>query len=117
MDLVRPNSASGAERARAGPGTSPARSERLASSVTERAVGTREMLTAPSRSSAALGTRREFISVRQALADPGSALPDEYVGPEGIALLYRIAPLDVADVAWDDREEEAVTALVARWLP
>jgi hypothetical protein len=49
----------------------------------------------------------EFISVRQALADPGYALPDEYVGTKGMSWLYRIAPLDVADVAWNDREEEA----------
>jgi peptidoglycan-N-acetylglucosamine deacetylase len=59
----------------------------------------------------------EFISVRQALADPGYALPDEYVGPKGMSWLYRIAPLEMADVAWDDREEEAVTAFVARLLP
>lgn len=58
----------------------------------------------------------EFISMRQALADPVYALPDEYVGRKGLSWLYRIAPLEVADVAWDDREAEAVTALVARVL-
>jgi peptidoglycan-N-acetylglucosamine deacetylase len=59
----------------------------------------------------------EFISIRQAFADPVYALPDEYVGPKGMSWLYRIAPLEMADVAWDDREEEAVAALVARLLP
>lgn len=59
----------------------------------------------------------EFISVRQALADPAYALPDQYVGRKGLSWLYRIAPLDVDDVAWDDREAEVVTALVARVLP
>jgi peptidoglycan/xylan/chitin deacetylase (PgdA/CDA1 family) len=59
----------------------------------------------------------EFISMRQALADPVYALPDEYVGPKGLSWLYRIAPIEVADVAWDDREAEAVAALVARLLP
>lgn len=62
----------------------------------------------------------EFVSLREALADSAYALPDEYVGRKGLSWLYRIAPLDVADVAdvaWDDREAEAVTALVARVLP
>jgi peptidoglycan/xylan/chitin deacetylase (PgdA/CDA1 family) len=59
----------------------------------------------------------EFISMRQALADPVYALPDEYVGRKGVSWLYRIAPLDAADVAWDDREAETVTALIARVLP
>jgi peptidoglycan-N-acetylglucosamine deacetylase len=66
----------------------------------------------------ALSTRDvEFIPVRQALADPVYALPDEYVGRKGLSWLYRIAPLEAADVAWDDREGEAVAALVARLLP
>jgi len=59
----------------------------------------------------------EFISVREALADPVYALPDEYVGHKGMSWLYRIAPVEVADVAWDDREEQAVAALVTRLLP
>lgn len=59
----------------------------------------------------------ELISLRQALADPVYALPDEYVGRKGLSWLYRIAPYDDADVAWDDREAEAVTARVARLVP
>jgi peptidoglycan-N-acetylglucosamine deacetylase len=59
----------------------------------------------------------EFVSMREALADPVYALPDEYVGRKGMSWLYRIPPLDAADVAWDDREAEAVAALVARLLP
>lgn len=59
----------------------------------------------------------EFITLRQALVDPVYALPDEYVGPRGLSWLYRIAPLEAADVAWDARESEAVTALIARLLP
>jgi peptidoglycan-N-acetylglucosamine deacetylase len=58
----------------------------------------------------------EFISLRQALADPVYALPDEYVGRKGVSWLYRIAPLDATDLAWDDREAETVTALIARVL-
>lgn len=59
----------------------------------------------------------EFISMRQALADAVYGLPDEYVGRKGASWLYRIAPLEASDVAWDDREAETVTALIARVLP
>jgi len=59
----------------------------------------------------------EFISLREALADSAYALPDEYVGRKGLSWLYRIAPLDAADIAWDDREAEVVSALVARVAP
>jgi peptidoglycan/xylan/chitin deacetylase (PgdA/CDA1 family) len=58
----------------------------------------------------------ELISLRQALADPVYALPNAYVGPKGLSWLYRFAPLDAADAAWDEREAEAVTERVARLL-
>jgi CubicO group peptidase (beta-lactamase class C family)/peptidoglycan/xylan/chitin deacetylase (PgdA/CDA1 family) len=50
-----------------------------------------------------------FITINEALADPIYAREDEYAGPKGLSWLYRMAPLSVSDVAWDDEEAEAIS--------
>lgn len=64
-----------------------------------------------------LGTRNvEFITLKAALADPVYTRPDEYVGPKGLSWLYRMQPLSVDDVRWDDAEAAAIEARFANAL-
>ena len=56
----------------------------------------------------------EFVPLVDALHDPVYALPDAYVGPRGRSWLYRFAPLDASDAAWDDAETARVEAALAR---
>ncbi len=55
----------------------------------------------------------EFISLDEALSDPVYARPDEYVGPKGLSWLYRMQPVSVDDVRWDDAEAAAIEARFA----
>jgi peptidoglycan-N-acetylglucosamine deacetylase len=50
----------------------------------------------------------EFITLEKALADPVYSRPDEYIGPKGLSWLYRIKPLSLDDVQWDDAEAAAI---------
>ncbi len=50
----------------------------------------------------------EFITLEKALADPVYSRPDQYVGPKGLSWLYRMQPLSVNDVRWDDAEAAAI---------
>jgi len=50
----------------------------------------------------------EFIPLEDALADPVYSRPDEYIGSKGISWLYRMQPLSVDDVQWDDAEAAAI---------
>ena len=49
-----------------------------------------------------------FITINEALADPIYGREDEYAGPKGLSWLYRMAPLSLSDVAWDDEQAEAI---------
>ena len=55
----------------------------------------------------------EFVSLPAALRDPVYSLADLYVGPRGLSWLYRIAPLDSADLAWDDAEADRIDSALA----
>jgi peptidoglycan-N-acetylglucosamine deacetylase len=57
----------------------------------------------------------EFISLDTALSDPVYGLPDEYIGPKGLSWLFRIAPIDPADEAWDSAESVRLEAALARF--
>ena len=50
----------------------------------------------------------EYVSLERALADPVYARPDEYVGSKGLSWLYRMRPLSVEDVGWDDAQADAI---------
>ena len=50
-----------------------------------------------------------FITIDEALADPIFRREDEYAGPKGLSWLYRMTPLSVSDVAWDDAQAEAIS--------
>jgi hypothetical protein len=56
----------------------------------------------------------EFVSLETALSDPVYASPEVYVGPRGLSWLYRIAPVDPADEAWDSAEAVRVERALAR---
>lgn len=58
-----------------------------------------------------------FIALDEALRDPVYGRRDEYVGARGLSWLYRIAPLDPADGAWNARETARVVALLRRIEP
>jgi hypothetical protein len=57
----------------------------------------------------------QFVPLAQALADPLYGALDRYVGPQGLSKLYRVAPLDDADVAWDDNEARSIREAIRRW--
>ena len=50
-----------------------------------------------------------FITIDEALADPIYGREDEYAGPKGLSWLYRMAPLSLSDVAWDDEQAETIS--------
>jgi CubicO group peptidase (beta-lactamase class C family) len=50
-----------------------------------------------------------FITINEALADPIYDREDEYAGPKGLSWLYRMTPLSVSDVAWDDEQAETIS--------
>ena len=45
-----------------------------------------------------------FVPLETALRDPVYALEDDYIGPEGLSWLYRIAPATPSAQAWDTEE-------------
>ena len=51
----------------------------------------------------------EFVDLREALADPVYALPDDYAGPRGLSWVYRARPLSPED-PWDVTTENALQA-------
>jgi peptidoglycan-N-acetylglucosamine deacetylase len=67
---------------------------------------------------AALARLRErgvrFVRLDVALQDPVYALPNDYVGPEGISWLYRFAPAVPDEFAWDAAEERRLRAAFPR---
>lgn len=50
----------------------------------------------------------DFITLREALRDSAYARPDAYVGPKGLSWLYRMRPLSLRDVRWDDARADAI---------
>ncbi|MFQ5629601.1 MAG: serine hydrolase [bacterium] len=50
----------------------------------------------------------EFVTLKEALSNPVYSRPDEYIGPKGLSWLYRMQPLSVKDVQWDDSEATAI---------
>lgn len=51
----------------------------------------------------------EFVDLREALADPVYALPDDYAGPRGLSWVYRARPLSPED-PWDVSTENELQA-------
>jgi CubicO group peptidase (beta-lactamase class C family)/peptidoglycan/xylan/chitin deacetylase (PgdA/CDA1 family) len=58
----------------------------------------------------------EFISLEEALADPVYSRSDEFIGPKGLSWLYRMQPLSIEDVQWDDAEAAAIRQRFANVL-
>ncbi|MFQ5606264.1 MAG: serine hydrolase [bacterium] len=56
----------------------------------------------------------EFITLKKALADPVYSRPDDYIGRKGMSWLYRMHPLSIDDVRWDDAEAAAIRSRFAR---
>ena len=57
----------------------------------------------------------EFVSLETALSDPVYGRADDYIGAKGLSWLYRIAPVDPADEAWDSAESIRLEAVLARF--
>jgi peptidoglycan-N-acetylglucosamine deacetylase len=55
-----------------------------------------------------------FVTVEEALADPVYALPDDYIGPDGLSWLYRFEPAAPELKAWDDAEAARLRARFGR---
>lgn len=51
-----------------------------------------------------------FVPLEYALRDPVYALPDDYIGPEGLSWLYRFEPAAPELAAWDKEEEARLRA-------
>ncbi|MEM6706803.1 MAG: serine hydrolase [Acidobacteriota bacterium] len=58
----------------------------------------------------------EFVPLEQALADPVYSKSDRYVGAKGISWLYRMEPLTIDDVRWDDDEATRIRNTLDRAL-
>jgi peptidoglycan-N-acetylglucosamine deacetylase len=54
------------------------------------------------------GKNIKFITLEKALEDPVYSQSDEYIGTKGLSWLYRIKPLSLDDVRWDDSEALAI---------
>ncbi len=50
----------------------------------------------------------DFVSLPEALSDPVFSTEDAYAGGKGLSWLYRMAPLSLEDVAWDDAQAEHI---------
>jgi|GEM_PF-1100926 len=50
----------------------------------------------------------EFITLQNALSDSVYSRQNEYYGRKGLSWLYRMHPLSIEDVKWDDAEAEAI---------
>lgn len=53
-----------------------------------------------------------FVPLAEALEDPVYALEDDYLGPEGLSWLYRMAPATPGAQAWDEAEAAALRRTV-----
>jgi len=58
----------------------------------------------------------EFITLQKALSDPVYSRRNEYYGRKGLSWLYRMHPLSIEDVKWDDAEAEAIQSKFAKEL-
>ena len=56
----------------------------------------------------------EFVTLSTALAHPAYQRREIYRGPKGLSFLYRIAPLNPADDAWDAAQESNLQQLIRR---
>lgn len=50
----------------------------------------------------------DFVTLTEALRDPAYERPDAYVGSKGLSWLYRMRPLSLRDVRWDDARADAI---------
>jgi peptidoglycan/xylan/chitin deacetylase (PgdA/CDA1 family) len=56
----------------------------------------------------------EFVTLSTALAHPAYQRREIYRGPKGLSFLYRIAPINRADDAWDSAQESNLQQLIRR---
>ncbi len=58
----------------------------------------------------------QFISLQEALSDSVYSRQNEYYGRKGLSWLYRMHPLSIEDVKWDDTEAGAIQVKFSKEL-